>query len=204
MFGSVKRAAKDFQARQSEKKAAKEEQKNQILSGNIPIVHTDLNLPQGEQVYFEAKAQRMALIEYEVEETTGKTKRKGTIRRAVVGGALLGVATGGIGAALGAVGGAVTAKGKTKSKTTTRTVKKKEKVDQGRLVFTSKRVMFVGNEVISIPYSQIIEHNFSLMLGSGSITIKYQDMLEGEYYQVSGARDAEIIYQGITNPSRST
>lgn len=114
------------------------------------------------------------------------------ITRAVVGGVLLGP--------LGAVGGAATAGSKNNSTTTQETVSRLQQVDKGSLIFTNKRMMFIGTGVVSLPYDKLIAVSFGSTMTGKKITVKYEGMLKDEHYVISGdkAKDTELYYRGIT------
>ena len=188
----LKKAVSDYQADKAQKRADEEERQSKILAGNIAPISIVVNLGHQETAYLELPADRMATVERLEEHTTGKSKKKGVIGRAVVGGVLLGP--------LGALGGAATAGSKQNTKTIQKTVARIEKVDTGRLIFTNKRVMFLGNNVFSLPYGDIVSAEFSGGYGGQKLALKYQEMLNGEHFVVTGpnAKDSELYYKGIT------
>jgi hypothetical protein len=188
----IKKAYSDYQADKAQKQADEEERQTKILAGNIAPISILVNLESGETAYLELPANRMATVERIEEHTVGKTKKKGVVTRAVVGGVLLGP--------LGALGGAATAGSKGNSKTIQKSVSRVERVDTGKLIFTNKRVMFLGNNVFSLPYQNIVAAEFSGGYGGNKLALKYQDMLNGEHFIVSGpnAKDSELYYKGIT------
>jgi len=175
---------------EAERQAVAEESRRQkIASGKIEPISVSMRLKTGEKAYLELTARRLASVESVIEETIGKSKKKHVIRRAVVGGVL----TGGIGAI---VGGA-TAGSRHTSTTTQRTVSSTELVDSGKLVLTNERFVFIGNNnVISLPYDEVIVANFN----GNQVSIKYSGMLNDEHYDVFGlaANDAQLYYNAIT------
>lgn len=191
--------AREYQKQQQQVADRKEEKAKAVAFENtrhqkiqvgelLPIPATaTMNLQVGETAYLELPARRLALVDSVIQETVGTSKKKHIIRRAVVGGVL----TGGVGAI---VGGA-TAGSKHKSTTTERIVSSTEVVDSGQLILTDKRFIFVGNNVISRPYEEVVTAQFR---GNKAI-IKYADMLNGEHYEVFGsaAKDAQLYYDGI-------
>lgn len=188
----LKKAVSDYQADKAQKRADEEQRQNKILAGNIAPISILVNLEPNEVAYLELPANRMATVERIEEYTTGKTKKKGVLTRAVVGGVLLGP--------LGALGGAATAGSKGNSKTIQKTVSRVERVDTGKLIFTNKRLVFLGNYVFSLPYQNIVGAEFSGGLGGSKLALKYQEMLNGEHFILSGpnAKDSELYYKGIT------
>lgn len=183
------RKRQEYNMRQEELKADEEARVNKILSGQIEPIETNLNLEENEACYFIVPADRKALVEKIQVYTEVKSKKKGVIGRAVVGGVLLGP--------LGALGGAVTAGSKGKTITKQNTSSKLTKIDSGQLIFTNKRVLFVGSQLISIPYDSMPLVEFP---SRKKIVINYHTMENGEYYEISGsnAKDTELYFNGIT------
>ncbi|MFO0970954.1 MAG: hypothetical protein U0520_01235 [Candidatus Saccharimonadales bacterium] len=184
----IQKAANDYKDAQVAKKEAEEQRKNDILAGKIQPIQVTVNLEPGEKAYAAFNAKRMADRQHIVETTTGKSKKKGVITRGIVGGVLLGP--------VGLVAGAATAGGKSNMRTTQQTVTRLEAIDQGTLIFTSKRLMFLGSQVVSLPYSKLIGYNFE----KNKMVIRYENMEPNEQYVVSGngAGDIQLYYQGIT------
>ncbi len=186
------------QRAEAERKRQEEEARQQaIVSGKIePITVTfSLNLDTDEKAYVAYDARRMAMVEYVEEHTEGTSKKKGGITRAIVGGVLL--APTGLGVA-GAIVGAATAASKHSSITKQVRSEKLESVDKGKIVFTNRRVIFLGNTVLSIPYKEIVSVGFD---SSGNeLHLKYQAMLKNEFFDLSGSgvEDARLYFEGIT------
>lgn len=177
--------------KEEEKKAIYEEKKIQerkrrfpILSGNIKPIKTTFNLNKGEDVYFQSSAERLAEVEYIESHTTGQTKKKGVLRRSVVGGVLLG--------GVGAVIGGATAGDKIKSTTTQEKINRTEAVDTGTILFSNKRILFIGKEVLDISYDEILAVNFDIPY----FEIKYPSMIKGENYKIDNL-DAKLYFEGI-------
>jgi hypothetical protein len=198
-----KAAAAEYKEKQALKKATAEAQKQAmkaaedariqaILSGNINPVQVVVNLQPDEKAYADFGAKRMGIVDTVIQKTVGKSKKKGVLSRAVVGGVLLGP--------LGAVGGAATAGSKNNSVTTQQTVSKLQIVDTGSLIFTNKRIVFVGNNVLSLKYDQLIAVNFDKTRTGMKLHLKYEGMLESEHFVVGGekAKDTELYFKGIT------
>lgn len=190
---SIKKKINDYKDEQARKKAEEEARQQKILSGQIEPVQVVVSLEPNEKAYVELAAKRMAIVDRVIEKTVSKSKKKGVVTRAVVGGALLGP--------LGALGGAATAGSKGNATTTQETVSKMEAVDSGSLVLTNKRLMFVGQNIVSLPYSKLIAVSFANTLGGKKLMVKYEGMLKDENYVVSGekAKDTELYYKGITS-----
>ncbi len=190
--------AKQHALEQEEKarQAATERVRQQkILAGDIKPIAVSMNLQADEKAYLELSANRMASVDSIIEHSIGKSKKKGVIGRAIVGGVLLGP--------VGALGGAATAKSKNSSTTTQQVVSKIEQVDSGQLILTNMRFIFVGNNnVISLTYPEIIATSFS----GNRATIKYNGMLNSEYFEVYGptANDTQLFYRGITQHIRKS
>jgi hypothetical protein len=184
------------QEREEEKERlvlAEQERKNRILNGDIQPINLFINLNQDEKPYAEFNAKRLAMVEEVVQHTTVKTKKKGVASRAIVGGVLLGP--------LGALGGAATAGSKGNSVTTQNVTQSVKAVDTGQLILTNQRVLFIGNNIVSIPYGNILAFSFeSRLKGIELLTLKYPEMLPSESYAITGstAKDAELYYMGIT------
>lgn len=167
----------DKQRKEAEEKA----RQAKIASGDISPITTPLQLGLGEKAYVVVEAKRFALVA----KTTQTTHRKGVVGRAVVGGLLLGP--------LGALGGAATAGSQTNSKTQDAV----SMIDKGQLTLTNKRFIFVGKEIVSIPYEKTLKVELKHFL-SNNLTIQYEGMLKGEYYQLTGdkAKDTQLYYLG--------
>ena len=190
LFDKAKEAHKQKQVEKARLAAAEEARKQKILNGEFAPITVKTTLQPNETAYLELTARRMATRDSVVQETVGKSKKKHPIRRAVVGGVLLGP--------LGAVGGAATAGSKQTSTTTERTVSTIEQVDSGQMILTDQRFIFLGNNdtVISLPYAEITATN----INDNIVSVKYAGMLNREYYEVFGenANDIELYYKGIT------
>lgn len=173
-------------------KAAEEARIKAILSGNIEPVQVVVNLQPDEKAYADFGAKRIAVVDSVIEKTVGKSKKKGVLTRTVVGGILLGP--------LGAVGGAATAGSKGNSVTTQQVVSNLQVVDTGSLIFTNKRIVFVGNNVLSLKYDHLIAVNFDKTKKGTKVNLKYEGMLKGEHFIVGGekAKDTELYFKGIT------
>ena len=184
----IKSLTKPFE----DKRAAAEAHKQAIANGDISPIVPSVKLKQGEKAYVEFPAKRRAIITTTVQRTVEKTKKKGGITRAVVGGALLGP--------VGAVVGATTAKSKGNSVGYTEDVENLNDIDQGVLVFTNQRMLFVGQEIISISYDELMDTKFENTITGAEISVKYAGMLKGEQYFISGkeAKLSKMYYQAIT------
>ncbi len=192
LINKAKTAAQDFQENRQEKAAEEEARKQAILDGHISPIQTTMALKPGETAYLQLSAKRKALVDKIVEHTVGKTKRKNVVGRAIVGGIL----TGGI----GVIAGAATAGKKTNTTTTQSTETSIEDVDKGIMIITNQRIVFIGNNVISLPYDQIFGFQFKHGLtGSNKVAIKYTGMMKGEFFELSGdgSKDTELYYQGV-------
>lgn len=189
----VKKKINDYKDDQARKKAEEEARQQKILAGEIEPVQVIVNLEPNEKAYAEFGAKRMAVVDRVVEKTVSKSKKKGVVTRAVVGGVLLGP--------LGALGGAATAGSKGNSTTTQETVSKLEAVDTGNLILTNKRLVFMGQNLVSLPYSKLLAVSFANSMGGKKLIVKYEGMLKDEHYVVSGdkAKDTELYYKGITD-----
>jgi len=164
-----------------------EERKNKILAGDFEPIETDLRLESDEQAFKVFTADRMGLIE----KVTQHTEKEGVIGRAIVGGVVLGDA--------GVVSGALTAD----SKTSENTEQSIERVGHGRMYFTNKRFIFVGDTLVSIPYDKIMEARFEHSILDQKLFVNYPEMIKSEHYLLSGedAADCELYYKGIKNKS---
>lgn len=170
-----------------------EERKELILAGNIEPIDVSVTLQKNEKAYISVNAKRTASIDQVVEKTVGKNRRKGVLARGIVGGVVFGP--------VGALAGAMTAGGKNSSKTTQKTVSKFQVLDAGELIFTNKRVLFVGNkEILSIGYNALIDYKFGRNLLGRTFSPRYEEMLPHESFIMSGpaAVEADIFFQGIT------
>ncbi len=189
----VKKKINDYKDDQARKKAEEEARQQKILAGDIEPVQVIVNLEPNEKAYAEFAAKRMAVVDRVVEKTVSKSKKKGVVTRAVVGGVLLGP--------LGALGGAATAGSKGNSTTTQETVSKLEAIDAGSLILTNKRLVFMGQNLVSLPYTKLLAVSFAGSMGGKKLIVKYEGMLKDEHYVVSGdkAKDTELYYKGITD-----
>lgn len=146
-----------------------------ILSGNIQPIHTSFNLKSGEKAYFQIEADRMAEQEYVESYTTGEA------RSPFIKGGLL--------------------RGNSQINTTTRQerVSNLEIIDTGTMIFTNTRMVFIGKEVISISYEDILSVDFFpySRFGSTSMIVKYPTMLKSERYDIHRKNDAKLYYQSI-------
>lgn len=170
-----------------------EERKELILAGNIEPIDVSVTLQKNEKAYIAVNAKRTSSIDQIVEKTSGKNKKKGVLVRGAVGFALMGP--------LGAAAGALTAGSRNKSQTTQKTVTKFQVVDTGELIFTNKRVLFVGNkEILSIGYDALIDYKFGRNLLGRTFSPRYEEMLPHESFVMNGpsAAEADIFFQGIT------
>lgn len=180
----------------TEQKAKYEAEKDQerkrrfaILSGNLKPIKTSFHLNEGEHAYFEFQTKRFADNEYLQTNTTGNTKRKGTVKRALVGDLLFGK--------VGAVIGGVTGGSETNYQTSQQRITKTEVIDTGTMILTNKRILFVGKEIVSIPYKDIIATEFTSSLMNSCMIIKYPNMLKNEQYSTGLAAEVELHYKGI-------
>ena len=175
-----------------DKKAAAEAHKQSIIDGDIKPIVPSVNLKSGEKAYVEFSAKRRAIVTTTIQRTVEKTKKKGGITRAVVGGALLGP--------VGAVVGATTAKSKGNSVGYSENVENLSNIDEGVLLFTNQRLLFVGQEITSIPYDELVGIKIDNTITGAEISVKYAGMLKGEQYFISGkeAKLSKLYYQAIT------
>lgn len=184
----IKSLTKPFE----DKKEAAEAHKQAIASGDISPIIPSVKLKPGEKAYAEFPAKRKAIVTTTIQRTVEKTKKKGGITRAVVGGALLGP--------VGAIVGASTAKSKGNSVGYSDNIETLNDIDQGVLLLTDQRILFVGQEIVSIPYEELVSVKFENTITGAEISVKYAGMLKGEQYFISGkeAKLSKIYYQSIT------
>jgi hypothetical protein len=153
-----------------------------ISQGKIKPIETNYNLASDEKAFVIFNADKMGF------KIISQTHKKGVLGRALVGGLLLGP--------LGALGGATTAG----SHTTEKKSFTPEVLDKGKMVLTNKRFVFIGRNITSVPYEQIIEIKFSKMwLGGTKLEMKYPEMIDGESYNLSGedSKIADVWFNGI-------
>ena len=175
-----------------EEEAAEKERErvDKILRGDIEPIAVSYNLKSDEKCYYETSVKRMAVIPKMIETTNIRTKKKGVLGRAVVGGVLLGP--------LGALGGAMTAGSKSSSNVSQMTVDRLEEVDAGSILLTNKRVIFIGNEMFSILRDDVFN---VISEGNDKVVIKYEGMGKNEHYLLPNkdAREIDLFYRGIAN-----
>lgn len=160
----------------AEQKAMYEEQKEQerkrrfaILSGHIKPIQISFTLKTGEHAYYQIEAEQKAEREYVESHTTGD------VRRPFIKGGIL--------------------RGNSKVNTTTTQSHSSGSttVDSGKLLFTNVRVLFIGKQVISISYADILSVQFT----NNSVVIKYPQMAKGESYSLPQDNDAKYYYYGV-------
>lgn len=158
----------DQKARCETKKEKEQKRRFIILSGSIKPIQTSFHLKAGEKAYYEFHTVRLADREYI------KSYTQGQARSPFIKGGIL--------------------RGNTKIDTTTNQIRltENEGVDSGQMILTNKRVLFVGKEVVSIPYEDIL----TIYFDSSRMTIKYPQMLKGESYSIMDA-EPELYYKGI-------
>jgi hypothetical protein len=191
LTSSLKQSAQSYKDSKDEKAQLELARQNEIASGRIEPIETAIKLLEGEKAYIVLPARKMANIETTVSHTTGKTKKKHGISRAIVGGVLLGP--------IGAGVGAVTAGGKTNSKTTHQKITQLGVVDNGSLILTDQRAIFIGNEVNSITYKQMLTLDLAGKPNYRKLEMKYEGMAPGEHYIVNGhlSKDLPFYLKGI-------
>jgi len=157
-------------AKQKAKYEAEKEQERKrrisLLSGNLKPIKTSFHLNVGEYAYFAFQTSRMADRDYIESHTKGA----------------------GIGEGFGRVGVGIA-----KSTTTQERVTKLETVDTGTLLFTNKRILFVGKEVVSVAYQDILAAEFN----GAIMTIKYPSMIKNECYDIEKEPDAALYFKGL-------
>lgn len=192
LFDKIKEVHKQRRGEKIRLASMEEARKQKILDGEIDSISLSTKLPlePDEVPYLEIIAQRIALVDSTVQETVGKSKRKGVVGRAVVGGILLGP--------LGAVAGATTAGSKQTATTTEKTVTTSSTVGRGNIILTNQRFIFAENSeiVVSVPYTKMRITGFNGKI----INVQYVGMLDGEHYEIldDKAKDMELYYEGIT------
>ncbi|MEI6267225.1 MAG: PH domain-containing protein [bacterium] len=187
----IKNTVNNFKEDQAQKKINEEARKQKIISGQIEPIQVIVNLEPSENAFAEFVAKRMAIVDNVIENTVSRSKKKGVITRAVVGGVLLGP--------LGAVGGAATAGNKGTSRTSQQTISKLEIIDNGSLVLTNKRIIFLGRSTLTLPYEKLLSVSFGKTLLGNKLVVKYDGMLKDEHFILNGekAKDIELYYHGI-------
>lgn len=156
----------------------------------------ELQLGADEVTYATFPAKRQALVESVQEFTTGRSKKSGGISRAIVGGILLGP--------VGAVVGGATAGSKINTRTHQVRSEALAPIDVGDLILTNKRMLFVGNEIVSMPYNNLLSMDLQrinrVLLKGYRINVKYEAMRKGECYLLDDETggDFQSSYEGIT------
>jgi len=170
IFSKIKASYAKYQDEQAKKKVAEGARKKSILSGKIESFTPSCNLEKNEKAYAEFPADRMAIVEHIEEHSIGKSHRKGVLGRAIVGGVLLGP--------LGALGGAATAGSRSESTSIQKKIERIDKIDSGKLIFTNKRLLFIGNEFWHLSHKEVIYVEFR----GNQFYLKYPEMKKGEYF----------------------
>lgn len=184
--------------REAEQAAQKAWGEAQLRAGNIQPIDTGLALDPGEEAYCKFNALFRAAMEEVTSYTSGTTKSSGTIGRAIIGGALFGST----GAIVGAVGAPQHSKSATKSVTTYEVLT----VDQGYIVLTNKRFIFVGQSVFSVPYTILLSvefRNTSIVFDyripkrHRELVALYDGMPRGMCFVIDDGESAELCYQAL-------
>ena len=174
------------------------EAERQIWAGNFGPIDSGLMLEAGEEAYCRFgdtlyKAVREEVTSY----TSGKTTSH-AFGRAVVGGAFLGTT--------GAIAGAMGAPQRSQSVTTQVTSSEIGILDQGDLLFTNKRFIFVGRTVFSIPYDILMGVTFRdtkeyvdvrIRERHRELALLYEGMPRGLHFVIADGLTAERYYHGI-------
>lgn len=189
----IKEATSDVKAQYENKKADEVARKGAIASGEIEPIQVVVNLEPGELAYASFPAKKMGDVETQTQTTVGSTKKKGVVKRGAVGMILAGP--------VGGVLGAATASNTSETATTTEISRELKQLDKGQLIFTSRRVVFVGQGVVSLPYDQVVAVTFKNGLTGATVSLKYDGMSPNEHYILSGgqAKDSELYYRSIQN-----
>lgn len=186
----TKESIADQKAKYDEQKEQERKRRFSILSGNIKPIQSSFHLQPEEHAYCEIKADRMADNQYLVSYTTGITEKQGVIGRSIAGSLIYGKA--------GAVIGGTTARGVTTSTTSQERKTRTETIDNGTLLFTNKNILFVGKEVVKIPYDEILSIEFNpISFNSTSMIVKYPTMVKNESYKVDMNTHIDLYYQGV-------
>lgn len=168
-------------------------------SAKLKPINTEIQLGIGEVAYAAFPAKRQALVERIQEFTTGRSKKSGGISRAIVGGVLLGP--------LGAIVGGATAGSKINTRTHQVRSEVLTPIDKGEMLLTNKRMLFVGNEIVSMPYSQLLSIGLQrinrVLLKGYRLNVKYEAMKKGECYLLDDETGGEFqpSYESITKAS---
>lgn len=171
-----------------------ENQIKNILAGNLKEIAVPYKLQQGEKAYFQFQTKRKADVEYRNSRTIGVAKKKGVVGRAIVGDLAFGRA--------GAIIGGATADTEIHTSTSESRSSRREEIDAGMMIFTNRRMVFIGKEIASILYDDIISFYFPNPLKSyypntdRMMEIKYASMLKNEAYTVPSPQ-VELYFQGI-------
>lgn len=190
ILSGVTASIDSYKEKEAAKKAEEEQRKQAIADGNIEPIKIAVQLLPNEVAFAQFTASRQALVDKIVEHTTTKSKKKGVVTRAVVGGVLLGP--------LGALGGAATAGSKGTATTSQYQTTELEIIDEGSIIFTNQRLLFIGGEIVSLPYDTLTVVEFNKVVGGMLLNVKYTGMLKNEGYVIRGdnVKDAELYYLG--------
>lgn len=191
LTSKIKGATSDLRNQYETKKADEAARKAAIVAGDIDPIQVVVNLEPGEVAYASFPAKRMANVETHSQKTVGRSKKKGVVLRAVVGTM--------IASPIGGVVGAATAGSKSESVTTTEVSSELKQIDKGNLIFTNRRIVFVGAGVVSLPFAELIAVAFKNGLTGANVSMKYNGMMPNEHYLLSGAqaKDSELYYRSI-------
>lgn len=111
-----------------------------------------IKLTEGEKVYGEFVVNHAPRLASVTSTSDINQHKAGGIARALGGGLIAGP--------IGAVAGAMTAGVRGTTETMATTTKDNQIIDQGLLFFTSDRILFIGQDITSIPYSLIVLARF--------------------------------------------
>jgi hypothetical protein len=184
IFSKMKGSIEARKAEKEKKLAEEKARQEKISSGDIKPIQTDYNLDKGEKAYITFPARKMG----QVARTVSSTHKQGVVGNSCCGCCMLGP----LGALLGGIA--------SPSKTSHNTVDSTESLDDGTMVFTNRRFLFVGKKsMIGLEYKKMMSIDFRKEWSGMKLDIKYPEMANGEHYILYGdeSKVANLWYEGI-------
>ncbi len=171
-----------------------------IRQGRMSEVTTaNINFGKTEKAYYLLNVARYADMPVLQVDNNIKTKKSGVLSGALIGGMAGGMAGAEIGASLMA---------RDQSKTTTNIISSTQAklMSKGQMVFTNKRVLYIGREVVSVPYKELLRIEIFPGRTHHTITLLRENMTQGEFYLSFDKKRTDILYylEGVARLNNSS